>query len=132
MSILDNARYTEMGKRAEARKLADSAVAAVAPHIEKEAVRKYAPVIQEQTAREIFDQLGGGLAAYASNDGITVPQGVNVTNEEMQRAYQFYGHTPNMKNIQDMRILNTLHNIDGGTISNVPADGLSNLNIRKG
>ena len=57
MSILDNARYAEIGKKAEAKTIADKTVAAVAPQIEKEAIRRAAPVIQEQTARHLFDSL---------------------------------------------------------------------------
>jgi len=132
MGILDNARYTEIGKKAEARKLADSAVAAVAPHIEKDAIRKYAPAIQEQTARGIFDQLGG-LAAYASNDGITVPQGANVTNEEMQRARGVYGDSVNMQDVLDMRKMDSLPAVNGGSIGAAPDGGLANiLNTRQG
>ena len=132
MGILDNARYAEIGKKEEVRKLADSAVAAVAPHIEKEAVRRASPVIQEQTARGIFDQLGG-LSAYASNDGVVVPQGVNVTNEEMQRARSVYGDGVNMNDILDMRKMDSLPTVNGGSIGAAPDSGLANiLNTRQG
>ena len=132
MGILDNARYAEIGKKEEARKLADNAVAAVAPHIEKEAIRRAAPVIQEQAARGIFDQLGG-LSMYASNDGITVPQGVNVTNEEMQRARSIYGDGVNMNDILDMRKMDSLPAVNDGSMGAAPDGGLANiLNTRQG
>ncbi len=127
MGILDNARYAEIGKKAEARKLADSAVAAVAPHIEKEAVRKYAPVIQEQAAKGVLEQLGRGLAAYASNDGITVPQGVNVTNGEMDRARSIYGNDVNMNDILDMRKMDSLPAVNNGSVGAAPDGGLDRL-----
>jgi len=128
----EQSRLAQIGKAAEDRYKAHEVIKAATPYLKREGAREIAPIIQEHTARSIFDQLGNGLAAYASNDGITEAPGANVTNSEMQRSYQLYGHTPSMKDIQDMRTLNTLHNIDGGTISNIPADGLSNLNIRKG
>jgi len=99
---------------------------------EKETIRKYAPIIQEQTARGIFDQLSG-LAAYASNDGITVPQGVNVTNEEMQRARKLYGDSVNMQDILDMRKLDSLPAVNGGSTGAAPDGGLASiLNTRQG
>jgi len=54
MGILDNARYAELGKKAEAKKLANDTVALIAPHIEKEAIRKFAPVIQRQAIEKLL------------------------------------------------------------------------------
>jgi len=133
MGILDNARYADIGKKAEARKLADSAVAAVAPHIEKEAVRKYAPLIQEQATNDVLAELGNGLAAYASNDGVNVQPGTNVTNGEMQRARQMFGDSANMQDILDMRKMDSLPAVNGGSIGAAPDGGLANmLNTRQG
>jgi len=126
-------RLAEIGKAAEDRYKAQKAVAMNAPHIEKEAIRKYAPVIQEQTAKGIFDQLGSGLASYASNDGITVAPGDNVTNEEMQRARGLYGYTPSMQDIVNMRKeqykLDSLPAVNDGSIGAAPDGGLSTIKL---
>jgi len=75
MSILDNARYAEIGKKAEARGLANEAIKRVAPMIEKETVRKYAPVIQEQAARDTLSALlagrNNGYSSYGSGYGLS-------------------------------------------------------------
>ena len=69
MSILDNAKYMELGKQAEKQQV----VQEVAPQIEKETVRKYAPIIdaqaKEELARQIYmaGMLGRGNAHSSYN-----------------------------------------------------------------
>ena len=82
MSILDTAKYIELGKQAEAKTLVNNAVAAVAPYIEKEAIRRaapviaydalsrYAPAIQEQTANTVLAKLG-------IHPGYNAPEGLS-------------------------------------------------------
>ena len=74
MGILDNARYAEIGKKSEAKKLVDTAINAVAPKIaestlkdygpaiERIALNKYGPAIHKRAVGETLANLGIGIS----------------------------------------------------------------------
>jgi hypothetical protein len=85
MGILDNARYAEMGKKAEVSHLTKAVLEQAAPHIEKAAIRKYAPVIEDMAVKNTLSRLAETLAereptAYQS-------QGVGLSQLNLQKGY---------------------------------------------
>jgi len=58
MGILDNARYAEIGKKSEAKKLVDTAINAAAPKIAEATLREHGPTIERIAERKTFNKYG--------------------------------------------------------------------------
>jgi len=127
MTILDRADRTEQArailaaKEAELQKLAE--VGARTLEAQKQAER--ANELEHVHTLGVDDGLAAALKkSYAYGDGVTVPPGVNITNEEVQKAKELYGvDSVDAKDIDNMRKLETLEKINNGSIA--PRDGLA-------
>ena len=91
---------------------------------------KIAQIADQAHTTGIDDGLAAAMRkTYASNDGITVDPRDRISSQEIQQAKQLFGNQIDARDIDKMRQLKSLEQINGGSIGAAPDGGLAQQTI---